>query len=160
MLSHSRPRTRKGVQVCSIHACNVLMHLKLKQQRPISNMTILSFTGLLEASGNFMVQHQNNNTVQLSWIPPYTFPEVPITHFHLSWFNLMTGLNGTVLLTPSLVSNDSETGRFLYDFSTDDISPCHVYEFQLRAQNGGGLGAATDSVQGYFVSGKSYTCSL
>lgn len=106
--------------------------------------------GLLEASGDFMVQHQSNNIVQLSWIPPYTFPEVPITHFHLSWFNLMTETNGTVVLTLSTM-NDSETGKFHYDFSTDDTSPCNIYEFQLRAQNGGGLGAATESVQGSFV---------
>ena len=108
--------------------------------------------GLLEASGDFMVQHQSNNIVQLSWIPPYTFPEVPITHFHLSWFNLMTETNGTVVLTLSTM-NDSETGKFHYDFSTDDTSPCNIYEFQLRAQNGGGLGAATESVQGSFLSG-------
>ena len=95
-----------------------------------------------------IIQLQDKDTIQLSWISPDTIVGVPVTGFNVYWKNTRSREYKVVKIT-----NTS-----LYDFTIPNPSPCDMYEFKISAvidEAGTVLeGNSSQPIQGNFRAGK------
>lgn len=101
---------------------------------------IYLYIGPLASVGNLTATQLNNTSVQLSWTPPYTLDNVPITGYYIDIFNTtVTDTNTTITLT-----------------NTD---PCTLTNVSVYPVNGAGMGESA-TVSFYSLRGKNKLSAL
>ena len=95
-------------------------------------VVVFSFSGLLADVGDLKYTFINGSSVLLTWTPPYTLNNVPITGYYIN-DNIFTSNNSIVL-------------------STTDPDPCILTNVTVSPVNDAGIGE-TNSIDFYYQKG-------